>query len=72
MYPINYRDNYEKVHLGLSNKQSNNLFFKGEKRDFIDITNKSYFDRYYNKAYLSYKEINKQYENLIEVCHNKI
>ena len=56
-------NNYGEVYLGLSDKQSQNLLFEGGKREGTDITNKSYFDRYYNKAYLSYKEINKQYED---------
>ena len=37
--------------------------FEGNKRDGTDVTNKYFYDKYFNPTYQTYKEVNKDYED---------
>ncbi len=64
---INFRndnfDDYNKsIEPNFYNKKE--LFnFEGNKRDDTDITNKYFYDKYFNPTYQTYKEVNKDYED---------
>ena len=64
---INFRnDNFDDYNKSIDpnfyNKKE--LFnFEGNKRDGTDITNKYFYDKYFNPTYQTYKEVNKDYED---------
>ena len=58
----NFDDYNKSIDPNFYNKKE--LFnFEGNKRDGTDITNKYFYDKYFNPTYQTYKEVNKDYED---------
>ena len=58
----NFDDYNKNIDPNFNNKKE--LFnFEGNKRDGTDVTNKYFYDKYFNPTYQTYKEVNKDYED---------